>query len=236
MDQDLDSVLGTSAPELAERTDDVLRDLYLVVADAETIAFPHKRRMTQRLGLVGLAAAGVLGLGVAASASGLVDTPWSNAASKTFSYPGPFVHADELEHVGTDCKVVFGASETEELEHPVSKTDRYEALQHAKQFILNFDISTIPVADAEARYREEYAAMRASMGPQDPDRPASQLTPEGSPGEIKAWALLGELDRRLQADLKAHGLSTHAVSAVAMPECTEHAQLPDLDEHFEGSR
>jgi len=229
MDQELDDLLRASSPTLAERTDDVQRDLDRLVSETETAVSLRKRRATRRVGLIGLAVSSVLGLGVTASAAGLVDTPWTTNPEKPFPFPGPFLHADVLQHVGTDCKYVYAASDVKDPKHPVGKNDRYRALEHARQFVLDFDISTISVPDAERRYLIEYSRWAASAGtPPDVQVPSSQLTPDGSPDDIRTAAVQMEMDRRLQADLKARGLSTHAVTVMGRPECENFYDPQDL--------
>lgn len=216
MENELDSQLAATAPPLVVRTDDVQRELRHLVAAAEAAAAPRRRRFSRRVGLAGLAAASAVALGVTASATGTVDTPWSSIVSKKFSYPGPSIHADELS-AGTDCKVVYGADQVWEPDHHVGVKERSRLLAYAREFVLNFDISTISVPEAVARYEIEYDRLARMSVPQD--FPTSRIKPEESPDETRMTAVLSELDRRLQADLKAKGMSPHAVSAVAMPEC-----------------
>jgi len=228
MDHELDALLRGSSPTLVKRTDDLQHDLDVLISETEMAVSLRKRRVTRRVGLIGLAVSSMLGLGVAASAAGLVATPWTTSPDEPFSYPGPFLHADVLQHVGTNCKYVYGASDVEYPKHPVGKEDRYLARVHAKQFVSDFDLSTISVPAAERRYLAEYSQMAASAGPADAEAPPTRLTPEGSPDDIRTSAVQAELDRRLQADLKMRGLSTHAVSVVGMPECKNLYDLQEL--------
>ena len=215
---DLDDMLLRSAPPLAPRSDEMIRDLNHLVASVESVAMRQGRRNLRFVGASAVAVAGVLGLGAAATAAGLVDPPWSQTVSQQASHPGPAVHADELA-VGTNCKVVFSADTKVDPLHPVGKGPRAKALAHAKRFVLDFDITTISVAEAVARYKADYAAAALATGPGD--LPPSQLVPDGPVSEIEAGAVQSELGRRLEADLAAKGFSTHAVSVVALPECKD---------------
>lgn len=202
MSRDLDDLLAASAPPICERTVELQQILSALATESESVAVPTKRRLGRRLGLAGLAATSVFGLGVAANAAGLIQAPWSTTASTPSSYPGPFIHADELSY-GRDCKVVYGADESEDPKHPVSKEQRAQALEYAKNFVLTFDIATISIPEALRKYKAEFAEAVKSTGV--PDIPPSQLVPDGSPDQIRTVAVLAEIDRRLQISLGAKG-------------------------------
>lgn len=213
MDSKLSDLLNASAAAVVTRTADLQRELDQLVAAAEAATAPSRRRFSRRAGLAGLVTASAIALGVTASAVGGVDTPWSTIAARKFSYPGPSIHADEMSG-GRNCKVVFGASDTWDPKHPVNVEERARAREHAKQFVRDLDISTISVSDALIRHEKELA----------------QTAAENPADEVRTTAVLIEIDQRLQAELKARGLSTHAVSAMAMPECEVVIPPPDLDE------
>lgn len=215
MESQLNDRLAAAAPSVVDRTDEVRRELHQLVAATEAAAAPTRRRFTRSRGFAAFGAAVAVGLGLTASATGGVHTPWGSIAAQKFSYPGPSIHAEDMTQ-GSNCKVVYGAAGTWDPKHPVSPEERAQVLEHAREFIRDIDLSTISVPDAIRRYEAEHARLARSTGL---DLPASVFRPDGTPDDIKAFAVLAALDQRLRAELKGKGLSTHAVGAVAMPEC-----------------
>ena len=134
MDARLDRLLDASAPPVAERSDHLDRDLAALVADTEAMTGRGRRR-TRRLGFVGLAVAGLLGAGTAATAAGLVPLPW-------FDEPTA-VHGTHQTPPGEPCQVTYAAREFEDPAHPVTPTNRAAALAEAQDFLAGLDPARI---------------------------------------------------------------------------------------------
>jgi hypothetical protein len=206
----LDDLIAEAAPPVARRSDALRRELDTLVAESEAAARPRPRRsLGRRVGLAGLTAAGVLGLGAAASAAGLLPMPWYDDPSA--------IRAQHVLSSGRDCAWTFSARETEDGAHPVGPADRAAALAAAKRFLADLDLSGISVAEAVRKYEAADRAYRSSSAYRD--LPASERQPRADPDDVEFLAVAAELDERLAAELTRQGLSPHAVSVAAASRC-----------------
>lgn len=144
MDDRLDRLLDASAPSVASRSHDLRRDLDTMVAETEAMTSGRGGRRVHRLGIFGLAAAGVLGVGAAAGAAGLV--PW-------FDQPSA-VHGTQRTPAGEECQVTYTARPFEDPAHPVSSAARAAALAEAQDFLPEVDLAGIGAkAGSDALFR-----------------------------------------------------------------------------------
>lgn len=212
-DDPLDDLLAGSAPATVSRTHELQGSLDALVAESEAAVAKRRRRLGHRFGIVGVATVGVLGLGAAAGATGLVSLPW---------FDDPDANHDSLVlRSGTSCEVTFAARELRDQNHPVSRADRLEAVAAAEAFLQGFDLDDIDVARAVARYEAADAAYRSSE--EFLALPEDERPPEESPDEVELAALQSELSARLATRLERQGLSTYAVGVAGAFDCDAEA-------------
>lgn len=212
MDTHLDDLIAAAAPPVAQRTPELRADLRSLVADTEAVAFPAGHRLGRSIGAISLAAVGVLGVGAAASATGLM--PWfedQDAARQSTTLSS-----------GADCEVAYAARASEDPAHPLSPAEKAASLAKAQKSVRDFALSTISVDDAVRTYKAADAATRADLARR---LPANEIAPKETADEIKILAVGAELNKQLKTELERDGLSPYAVSIAIFGRCdTESAQ------------
>ena len=187
-----DELLARSAPQLPDSAE-LDRELGLLVAEAER-STTRSRTRRLRLGAVGLAAVGVLGLGGAAAAGNL---PWFESASSRDVV---------TTSTGTECEVTFGAKGLVDPGHPVDDSTRAATLTAAHAFLEDLDVSGI---DLETAVRD--APPRTVVD--------SEAGPAQSVDEHETSALMTAVQERLDAELVRQGLPVEAVSLSMATTC-----------------
>lgn len=134
MDARLDRLLDASAPPVADRSDDLHGELAALVAETEAMTGRGRRR-ARRLGVVGLALAGVLGAGAAATAAGWVPLPWFEDSTA--------VHGTHRTPSDEQCQISYAARAFEDPAHPVTPAARAEALTEAQKFLSELDLARV---------------------------------------------------------------------------------------------
>ncbi|HEU4811888.1 MAG TPA: hypothetical protein VFT00_07085 [Nocardioides sp.] len=209
MDPQLDELLAAAAPPVARRTPDLQRTLAALVADAEAAVPSGGRRLARRVGIVSLAAVGVLGVGAAGAAAGFLPVSWFDSPTA--------LHEERVLSSGTACEVTYAARELEDPAHRVRPAARAAAMTAAQAFLHDFDLASISVTDAVAKYEAAQAKVRASREYQA--LPPDERGPELSPDELELVAVQAELSQRLSAELERRGLSLHVVDVAAGSRC-----------------
>ncbi len=134
MNDRLDHLLDAAAPRVVAPSEALRRDLEVLVANTEATARRGRRR-AHRLGVVGLALAGLLGAGGVAAAAGWVPMPWYDDPSA--------VHGTHHTPSGESCQVTFAARPFEDLAHPVTPAGRAAALEEAQDFLDDVDVARL---------------------------------------------------------------------------------------------
>jgi hypothetical protein len=215
---------------VAERTAELQRDLDGLVAGAEAAVLPTGRRLGRRAGIAGLAVAGILGLGTAAVAAGIIDAP------------ADWLRSDRTLSSGTTCQVAYGVMPQADpnLLSSVPPAERAPALAAAREFVRTFDLSTISVPAAiekwkasVARARAESARKYAAMSPAE----QAAVRKKGGPhdfgpalvgDELELRAVSFELYSLLSVELRREGLNPDAVSMGDTSRCpTQAPSAPD---------
>lgn len=202
---DLDELLNASAPPISVRTPELIGELNSVVTASEAATEPPRRR----IGLIvaGSVAAGVVGLGTAAYATGVLPDahwPWSTSTGSSCELSYSVV----LNGVGGN------------LERPapglsrMSLADRQVVLAAARQFLASFDYASINRQEAIARWQAGEAKANA-------EEPADERQPELAGDELEITAVQAEIGRQLDAYLVVRGLNPNAIIPGAGDRCTK---------------
>lgn len=192
---DLDELLDTSGPPLAARTPSLSRELAAIVAKSEAAAAPPRRRM--RLIVAGSMAAGVVGLGSAATAAGLLPAghwPWSTSAGNSCQLTFDVVLN------GVDGNVSNPAPGLASM----SLADKQAVLTAARQFLSSFDYASIDRKEAIANWQVGEAKAIAAEAPEE-------RQPKLTGDELELQAVSAEVNRQLDAYLAARGLNPSAI-------------------------
>ena len=195
MTSSFDSLLDASAPPTTPRTPELEHELAAMISEAEAVAAPARSRLRRRMLIGGLATIGVLGVGAAANAGGLL--PW---------FDSPAAQNTQVTSSGASCKVTYGAKGHEDPKHPVDDTTRAAAVAAAGTFLRDFDFSTIDVDEAIRKLPPRVLA-------------DSEGGPAQSIEEYETFALQTELERQLNGYLGQRGLPVGTVSVSAMTSC-----------------
>jgi hypothetical protein len=183
---DLDDLLTRAAPPVAPRTpalDDELRALARATRPV--------RRRRGRLALAGLASVAALGVGVGAATGGV-------------PLPGGWLSSSD----GGTCRVDFHVTPRGDSGEATTKT--FTATQEratadaADAWLAGFDVATVDVDAAVARWREGEAAARAA-------EPPGERQPVLRGDELRTTAVGQEVWRELSAYLRGQGLEPDAV-------------------------
>lgn len=189
----LDELLDRSSPTISCRDENLTRELRDIVAASETAAPP--RRLSLRAGVAAATAAGILGVGSMASASGLLDgwLPWTTGG-------------------GTSCELQLsvGVGRPDDGEYPRStfsadEIDRAEAT--ARNYLSRIDLSAI---DRDAAIQEwRIAEAKAQQSQSGTER---QPTLTGDDQEVTAVQL--HVTNELREYLASRGMDIRAVRLV----------------------
>lgn len=192
VDEQLDQRLREATPPVSARTPELRRELDALVVAATPVQ-RRQRRMT-RASLVAATAVGVLGVGTAVAAAGLI--------------PGWSV----LTGSGQTCQVHLIAAGAQagdgEPNATFEATERAEAVAAARIFLEGFDYDSI---DRDAAISRWQAAEDAAIAAQ-PDPAERQPALNGD--DLEVTALTYEVTTRLGNHLAARGLDIRAVDLV----------------------
>ena len=199
MASSLDDLLNASAPTATPHTTDLERELVALISAAEA-ATPERSRVRRRIVIAGLATIGVVGVGAAAGATGLL--PW---------FDDPSAQTRQTTSTGKTCDIAYRARGISDPKHPVDDATRTKTVSAADAFLKSFDISTINVAEAVKRLPP-----RATVD--------SERGPAETVEQHEGYAVQAELERRLGRYLADRGLPAHAVSVAAATSCMGSSQ------------
>ncbi len=195
MDPSLDSLIAASAPPTTPRTADLDRELAHLVAEAESGAAPGRWHVRRRLVLGAGVAAGLLGIGTAASAAGLAPAPaWAPW------YSAPDVVHSQTTSTGAECDVSYRAKAISAPDVPATPAERTAAVTAGAEFLRDVDVTTIDVGDAVDRL------------------PSSATVGDPTQAELEMFAVQFTLQERLDRELGRQGLPP-TVSVSAMQQC-----------------
>lgn len=195
MDPSLDSLLDASAPPVVRRGPGLTRELTALVAQAEAAARPTRHGLRTRVVVTGAAVVALSGIGVGASAAGVLPAPrWAPW------YQSPVATHSQTVSSGARCDVTYGVKPVHDPAHPVSGPRLADAVTEATAFVRSFNFSTIDVADALD------------------DVPATAMAADAGPEERETFAVQLALQGRLDRHLTARGLPV-SVSVSAVQSC-----------------
>lgn len=195
MTSSFDSMLDASAPPATPRTPELERELGAMISEAEAVAAPVPSRLRRRMLIGGLATIGVLGVGAAANAGGVL--PW---------FDSPAAQNTQVTSTGVSCEVVYGPKGHEDPNRSVNDATRAAAVAAAETFLREFDFSTIDVNEA-LKNLPPRATTDSESGP--------AVTVE----DHETSAVQAELGTRLSEYLAQRGLPAEAVSVSAATWC-----------------
>jgi hypothetical protein len=230
MDSHLDELIAAAAPAVAQRTPELQRDLYSLVAETEAATGTGRPWLGRRIGVAGLAVVGVLGVGTAAAAAGLIDAP------------SEWLWSDSTLSSGTTCRVAHGANLTSQPADlaSASPADHEATLAAARQFVANFDLSAISIDAAITRYQAMVTKERAEIVGQyqamnQKERVAAaekggplvgqevtddDLGPRLMGDDLELAAVRVELHERMKAELSRQGLNAKLVEVDSTNRCS----------------
>lgn len=189
---DLDQLLNEATPPVAPRTVDLERDLHELVIGTE--AAQAKRRRPARVVLAGGAVAGVLGLGAAASAAGVLPG-WPSFSTSS----------------GQSCAIEISVQKLHPGDGEPNNTPRFSAeeqdrtLAAAHKYLGHFDYQALDRGRAITWWRAQERKARAAQ----PDPRERQPRLRGDDLEVTAvstWVI-----DHLRTDLANQGLDIRAV-------------------------
>lgn len=190
-DNDLDILLNSAAPQIAPRTEEL--DHALLEASQRAEDQSRRPKHPRRFLVVGAALAGVIGLGGAATAGGLIPTltPWTGSH-------------------GTSCSFIYavdpaGSPVPESADVPRQVYDD-PATVDANSFLARYDFDSIDREAAVDRLAEELRVQRAAM-PADRRPPA----PDVESDEFESHAVDTLVQDQLEAHLRAAGFDPDSV-------------------------
>lgn len=199
---DLDELLRQAAPRTAPRTDELQRELRVLVREAESTARPQRR--TVRATLVGVVTAGAVGLGTAtAMATGVVPTPawipWTTGS-------------------GSTCEMQFTARPLDTGAPSARRhtdAERRQAVDEANRFLASFDYSSIDEEQAIREFQAEEDAVIESQP--DPEERQPRLTGD----DLVLTAVGSEVWDALEVHLASRGIDTELVGYGQTWKCEE---------------
>lgn len=181
-DDRLDTLLERSAAPTTERDADLRHALTAMAAEATA---PRHRR---RAGLVALGVAGVLGLGTAASAAGLLPG-WQLLPTRG----------------GQTCEVAVVASSREAPPARFSDAEQERTLAEAQRYLATLDYDAVDRDEAIAAWQRDEDVAIASQ----PDPAEQQPRLEGD--DLEVAAVQAAVTRDLDEHLAERGLDLEAV-------------------------
>jgi hypothetical protein len=201
---DLDELLDASSPPIVERTPALSGELAAVVASSEVAVAPSRRRI--RLIVAGTLAAGAVGLGSAATATGFMPAahwPWSTSAGRSCQV------SFDVELNGVGGNVVDPAPDLASM----SLAERQAVLVAAREFLSSFDYASIDRQEAIARWQAGEAEARAGES-------ADERQPKLVGDDLELTAVYAEVNRELDEYLAERGLNPNAIIPVGSSRCT----------------
>lgn len=181
-DDRLDSLLALAAPATVPATADLRHELVLM---AERAGTGSRRR---RLGLVAGAVVGVLGIGTAASAAGLLPG-WQLLPTQG----------------GQTCEVAVVASAREMPPDRFSVPEQQRTLREAQRYLATLDYDAVDRVDAIAAFQREEDAVIASQ----PDPAERQPRLVGD--DLEVSAVFRAVTEDLAGHLASQGLDVEAI-------------------------
>jgi hypothetical protein len=191
-----DDQLARANPPAPVHTSELDDELLFVIAEAERLATRTQSRHRRRVVTGGLAALALIGTGTAAAAAGGI-LPWFDDA------PSRGVVTTST---GAECELVFGVKGHSDPAHPVDSATRATAVAAAEAFLERLDLSSIDVDEAAAGLPP-----RATFD--------SEAGPAESVDEYETYAVMAEVEDRVNAALEKQGLPTGAVSVSMFSSC-----------------
>ncbi|RYP86752.1 hypothetical protein EKO23_08840 [Nocardioides guangzhouensis] len=196
---DLDELLERSGPPICTRGHRLEVELRRLVRDSETTA--GRRRRSVRLGLAGVAVAGVLGLAPVASAAGLLPgwATWSTTQ-------------------GSTCELQLDVGlrrdgDGELITETFTDAEQRATYAAAREFLTAFDYDSVDRDAAIAEWQAQEAHIRAGQRPGD-RQPALQGD------DLEVTAVLTQVVNRLRDHLHGRGLDIRAIMVSAGNRCT----------------
>ncbi|WP_243057721.1 hypothetical protein [Nocardioides sp. SR21] len=188
---DLDQLLDESAPPVTPRTPRLERDLHDLVAAAE--AAGTRSRWPGRVAVAAGVTAGVLGLGAAASAAGILPgwPSFSTSSGQTCSIE---VWAEEL-----------APGEGEPSSSTFTAAEREETLAAARAYLDDFDYGAVDRDEAIAAWQGAERRVRAAQD--DPAERQPRLTGD----DLEVTAVSRWVIDHLRTHLATEGLDIRAV-------------------------
>lgn len=189
---DLDELLRTAAPPLTPRTAALGEELHRLVVATEPNSVRTRRR-AQTVFLAGGVAVGVLGLGAAASATGLLPG-WT-------MFPTP---SGQVCEVGVEAHP-NPAGDGQPTGKTLTATEQKEALEAARAYLASFDYDSINRRAAIAEWRAAEADIRSRQK-------ASERQPRLEGDDLQVTAVSKEVVERLRSHLATQGHDINAIS------------------------
>lgn len=196
-----DEQLALSSPPVPARSAELDAELAAVAAQAEQAAGPRRQWRSRTAAIGGLLVVGALGAGGAAAAAGLV--PWWESAPSNGAV---------TTSTGSRCTLVFDVKQIEDPAAPVSQVARAQATEAAEEYLRDFDVSTLDLAELPALSAAS-AAPRPTVG--------SEAGPAMTVDEFEVDAVYAEVGRRMDEELMRQRLSRSAVSLAMLSSCDE---------------
>jgi len=198
----LDERLKDAQPELAPRTAVLARHLDDLVLLSEAAALPRRGIGRRGIAIGTLATVGVLGVGGAAAAVGLLPTriPWITDAGTSCSL-----------YVSVEPR--FGGDER--AEDPALARSEDATLAAARDYLAALDAESIDGQEAAADWfttLERDAAAPVSRG---------ELRAQFRGDRLEVHALMNEVDERLKDYLAARGFDSSRITATTASRCSQ---------------
>jgi len=220
MDDRLDALLDQSGPPVARRTPQLARTLVQLVDETERARPARKAHSMRRRAAISLAAVtGVLALGTAATAGGLLDLAPQPSSGQWDGEPGVKT-ASVLLSNGAPCVATYAIAPdlARGFTAHITARDWDETMDAAQHFLASLDMSTI---DADAAFAKYETARRKSLRSDWYQAlPPEERGPDGSTADERRVEAVGaELYARVQANLRSKGLDPSALSMTISNRC-----------------
>ncbi|GAA4364262.1 hypothetical protein [Nocardioides caricicola] len=186
---DLDQLLDESAPPVTPPTPHLERELHALVAATE----PENRRWPRRVTVAAGVAAGVMGLGAAATAAGVLPG-WPSFSTSSGQTCTVEVWAEEL-----------APGDGEPVSATFTEAERAATLTAARAYLADFDYAAVDRAQAIAWWQDEERRVRAAQD--DPAERQPRLTGD----DLEVTAVSRWVIDRLRSHLAGQGLDVRAV-------------------------
>lgn len=180
-DDRLDSLLAHAMPATVASTADLRHELVLMAEHAGTV--PRRR-----LGLVAGGVVGILGIGTAASAAGLLPG-WQLLPTQG----------------GQTCEVAVVASEREASPARFSESEQQRTLREAQRYLMTLDYDAVDRVEAIAAFQREEDIVIASQP--DPAERQPRLTGD----DLEVSAVFRAVTDDLAGHLASQGLNVEAI-------------------------